>query len=363
MQPSRDHLPALGVVIVTYCAADFIADCLESLLASGYPALRIAVVDNASPDGTAEAIADWAAGTRDFIRPDDWADSWPDPVPKPLAFVRVPPGTTAPRPFPQLALIEAGANLGFAGGVNLGLRALAADRDIDHFWILNPDTLVPPQTPEELIAAALGMDRYAVIGARIVFRDAPATVQMDGGRINRLTGTSIAVNLGQPADTTPLPDASDLDFISGGHMLASRDFLDRAGLMEERYFLYYEEVDWQLRRGDLPLGFAAGAEIRHSVGVSIGSGGRSLTPAPFSVYFMSRNLLVFVARWFPWRLPFAYLLAYLRLARHWDGSWAQISAMLRGLHRMGPPQAVRTRLPEATWARVLGRRRAGGTQL
>lgn len=357
------HAP-IGVIVVTYGAADFIADCLESLVATGYPDLRIVVVDNASPDGTAEAVQAWASGAVPFVRPPDWPDDWtpdrdPDadggPAAKPLALARHGPeaqGDPAPAP---LTLIETGANLGFAGGVNVGLAALRQVPEIDHFWVLNPDTIVPPETPFRLAAHARTMGRYGLIGGRILFRETPERIQLDGGRLHRMAGTAVAVHLGQDAAATALPDPAGLDFVSGAHMMASREFLDRAGLMEERYFLYYEEMDWQLRRGDLPLGLAPGAEVRHAAGASIGSGGRSLKPSPFALYFGSRNLLGFVARWAPLRLPLAYLLAWVRLVRHWDGTVGQIAAMVRGLHRLGPPKAVRARLPETVWARILGR--------
>ena len=62
VHPHRENgdTPRLGVVIVTYNAADFVAECLESLLATNYPNLRIVVVDNASPDNTFDSITNWA---------------------------------------------------------------------------------------------------------------------------------------------------------------------------------------------------------------------------------------------------------------------------------------------------------------
>ena len=85
-------------------------------------------------------------------------------------------------------------------------------------------------------------------------------------------------------------------------MVVSRDFLARVGPMREDYFLYYEEVDWALRRGDLPLAFAGDAIVYHHGGTSIGTGRLDERPSAFSNYFNYRNRMRFMRRFHPWRL-------------------------------------------------------------
>ena len=137
-----------------------------------------------------------------------------------------------------------------------------------------------------------------------------------------------------------MPDPASLDYISGASLLVSRAFIERAGLMDEGWFLYYEEIDWQLRRGDLPLLVEPEARVVHRAGASIGSGGLDERASPLSVYFMTRNLLPFVARWSPARLPFAYAIVWWKLFRSWGVDRERLAALLRGLHRLAPPQAV-----------------------
>jgi hypothetical protein len=74
--------------------------------------------------------------------------------------------------------------------------------------------------------------------------------------------------------------------------------------------------------------------------------------SPLSIYFTCRNLLPFVRRHAPWRLPFAYLIPYYKLVRQWGPTPCNAMAVMRGLHGFGPPKAVRDRLPRATWARL-----------
>lgn len=346
--------PVIGVVAVTYAAERFIPGCLESLVAATGPTLRIVVVDNASPDGTVGAVEAWASGRRPFVPPRDWPLTPGAPVAKPVSFRLVDRGAAATTAAEAVVtLLRSERNAGFAAGVNAGLRVLAADRNIDLFWILNPDTVVEPQTPAALLRRAEDLGRFGVIGGRVLFLEAPERVQADAGRLHPLSYTGISINRGAIAVATPMPAADGIDYVPGVSMLVSRAFLERAGPMDESYFLYFEEIDWQLRCGDLPFGLEPEARVLHRAGASIGSGGWRRTASPLSVYFTCRNLLPFVARWSPWRLPFAYGMAWIKLARHWGTSGRNVAAFLAGLHRLSPPAAVRAALPDETWAELL----------
>ena len=133
----------LGVVVVSYNSTDVITDCLESLVAaSDGVGVKIVVVDNASSDGTVNLITGWASGKTPYIA-DPPMPFETMPVAKPLALTRIAEGTVAA--VEDLTIIEAKSNGGFASGVNIGLAHLATDPDIGHFWVLNPDAVVPPR--------------------------------------------------------------------------------------------------------------------------------------------------------------------------------------------------------------------------
>ena len=197
--------PGLAVVIVAYNAAGFVADCLESLFAARLPGMKVVVVDNGSRDGTADAVRDWANGIAPELRT-DWPFAPDHRAPRPTAFAEHDAARPPAGALPPLTLIRTHANLGFAGGVNRGLRALLADPETDLFWLLNPDTVVPPDTPSAFLRAARAMGRFAAIGGRIVFLDAPGLLQSDGGRLAPLTGAIEAVHFAAPLDqTAPAP--------------------------------------------------------------------------------------------------------------------------------------------------------------
>src|SRR5690606_13691803 len=132
----------LGVVVVTYNAMDVILDCLETLLNSAQAdsvRLRVVVVDNASTDGTVELIKQWAAGETLYTPSPDLPFDC-KPIAKPLTLGSIPGSCSDPL---SITLIAQSANGGFAAGVNVGLAHLAKDQQLDRFWILNPDSVLP----------------------------------------------------------------------------------------------------------------------------------------------------------------------------------------------------------------------------
>lgn len=335
----------IGVVVVTYGAEDVIADCLESLMASRGVDLRIVVVDNASQDGTVRAIRDWAAVPQAQAR----AGRPFDPVPHgPVPLVE---DAEAIRRLSagEVGLVLSGENKGFAGGVNLGIEALRANPGVDHFWVLNPDCMTPEDTPAKLEARARAEGRYGVIGGRIYYCEPMDMIQNDGGRVNGWTGTCLPFNLGAVGRDTPSPPDGTLDYACGAHMLVSRDFLEVAGLMPETYFLYYEEIDWCMRRGGLPLLMDVDAAVHHHGGASIGSATLRHGPSPLSAYFMTRARMIFMRRHRPLGLPVALGYVTLKALRALlRGQGASGVAALRGAWGLKPSDVILKRIGRAS---------------
>ncbi|MDY6860702.1 MAG: glycosyltransferase family 2 protein [Pseudomonadota bacterium] len=346
--------PVLGVVIVTYNSEDIILDCLESLLSSGDPDLRIVVVDNASPDATVSRLREWAAGTAPYTPPADSPFSFV-PAPKPLALIEGQRGM-APDRSADVTLLHSGRNAGYAGGVNAGLAYLAQFEEVDDFWILNPDSMVPGASIAALKQKLATVGEYGMIGGRVNYLERPDRIQIDGGTISLNTGVTGNINLGKSHRETPPPDAGQLDFITGASLVASRKFYETVGPMIEDYFLYYEEVDWALRRGDLPLIYCDGFLAYHRAGTSIGSPTFGRIASPFSHYFKYRSRMMFLRRLRPWRLPLGYGYAMAKAAQimakgHAPEAWAVVAAV----NGLAPPRNVRGVLSPDTAEYVFGR--------
>ncbi len=324
---------AIGVVVVTYNSSDVIIPCLESLLASDHPDLRVVVCDNSSPDDTVDVIRDWA-------------------VKQDVAFAEREVGREPPDDVgsaTQLLLLRSSVNGGFAAGVNLGLKTLLKSPDVGLFWILNPDCIVPPATASAYARAAAEAGPFSLMGGRLAFPDSPHVIQSDGGRIGRWTGICRNANQGNLPDAVAPPDPETLDYVAGANFVASRQFIETAGLMQEDYFLYFEEIDWAFRRGDLPLKFCQTALVYHHNGTAIGSGSLNQRASAFSNYFNYRNRMRFVRRHFPAARVTAYLYSTAKIVKLLlSGARDEAIGAFRGLNQLPPPKAIRDRLsPDA----------------
>ncbi|CTQ49334.1 glycosyltransferase family 2 protein [Jannaschia donghaensis] len=301
-------LPRLGVVIVTHGSGDVVGDCLESLLSSDDVALSVVVVDNASRDDTADVVGKHTA-------------------PAPHALIWRPTGR----------------NGGFAAGVNAGLDILLKDQGLDRFWVLNPDTIVPPGTARAFATHAPSRD-FAMIGGRVIYAEPPHAIQIDGGTIDWKTGQTRNLNQGKPGDTPP-PDPDDVDFVTGASLVVSRLFLSRAGKMPEDYFLYYEEVDWALQAADLPLLYCTRAVVHHQAGTSIGSPKPGRHASPFSEWFKHRARMKFVRRHRRVSYYGAVVFTFAKAMQMFlKRDFRAAEAILRGGLGMRPPKAVAARL-------------------
>lgn len=338
-QPSFPHL---GVALCTFNSADVILDCLESLLASSEVALSIAIADNASTDGTVALIRDWAAGRVDYKLAED--------CPFPLTpVVRSLPLALDGSPLVglphRIALVETGVNGGFAAGVNAALALLSVDTGLDRFWILNPDSMVPADTARAFATQAAPVGGFALMGGRVLYLDNPECIQIDGGTLNRWTGVTGNLNLYALDKETPPPNVTEMDFVTGASMVASREFYETAGPMPEDYFLYYEEVDWALKRGALPLAYCAGGIVYHRAGTAIGSATLGRPASPFSLYFKHRARLRFIWRHFPAALPVALLYSTAKSAQLFlKGFGLEAKTLLSASFGRGPSADVRKRL-------------------
>ena len=225
-----------------------------------------------------------------------------------------------PRPDDaDVTLIDAGANLGFAGGNNLGLAFLLRAPGIDYIWLLNNDTVVEPDAASALLARMDATHNVGMCGTVVRYYYRPGTVQaLNGHRFSLATGSSRGIGGGLPATTPfdPARVARETDFVLGASLAVSRRFVETIGLMAEHYFLYFEEVDWAFRnRGRFATAFAHGVIVYHKEGGSIGSSGAKGQRSVMSDYYLTRSRLGFIRRRAPLLLPWHWLLTLALIGR------------------------------------------------
>lgn len=335
--------PRVYIILVNWNGWRDSIECLESALRLDYPNFRVLLCDNASADGSLERLADWADGRAPYSAPESspLRHLTSPPLPKPLEWARIDRDRAERADLagdPRLILVETGANLGFAGGNNVGMRYALARGDADYVWLLNNDTLVEPDCLTAMVRRLQRSAQPASCGSRILYYDDPAVVQaLGGGRFNRWTAIC-SQSLGRflPASQAvdPAQYERQMTYIVGCSWLLPRDYLESVGLMDERYFLYYEEVDWVLAaRGRYALCYADDARVYHKEGSSIGSPTGERPSSLLSDFYIFRNKLWITRKYFPLGLPSVYLFSLVQAARRalrgqWDKCWLILSVLL-----------------------------------
>jgi len=211
----------------------------------------------------------------------------------------------APGAFLHLA--EMPENVGYAGGVNAWLRPLLEVEGWQGAWILNPDTGPEPNALAELVAHSTNY-RKSLIGSRLVFRD--YRIDTRGMAWRKVRGAVLAIDKHAPATAEPDIEMIErlIDAPCGASTYATRDLIDHIGLMREKYFLYFEDLEWGVRAKEhgRSIGYAHSSIVFHDGGATIGSADLRSRRSRLSVYLDSRNRLLFVRehhpRWLLWSI-------------------------------------------------------------
>lgn len=223
--PTLQPHPSVFCVVVNWQGWRDTIACVQSLLAQNYLPMHILVVDSASADDSVDRIR--AA-------------------------------------FPSIELLRAPANRGFAAAANIGIRC-ALERRADFVWLLNNDIVAPPDTLCHLIRAA-DVRNIGIVGSVLRYMHNPKQVQAWGG--GAVTPTmGYATHFRAPA---PLAANSFLTFAS---VLLRCDMLNQIGLLDEGYFMYFEDSDlcFRARAAGWQLAVAADTAVLHKEGGSSGA--------------------------------------------------------------------------------------------
>jgi GT2 family glycosyltransferase len=191
--------------------------------------------------------------------------------------------------FPDIELIRTGANLGFAGGNNVGIRR-ALERGADWVLLLNQDAVAEPGLAEALARAAAARPDAGILACKVLFEDGE-TVMYAGASFNAWLGYSGRRHgWGEPDRFHEMHDVERAD---GAAMAVSRPLVERAGLLDEELFLYVEDVELSLRArsAGFTVVLVPDAVVRHRGSVSTGG-----TASTTNLYYSTRNTIVVVER-------------------------------------------------------------------
>jgi GT2 family glycosyltransferase len=300
---SMSSVPRVAIVLVNWNGRKDLLECLETVFRLEYPDYYVVVCDNASSDGSVDALLAWRTDAEPVkCESPEFDRLLTTPFDRsaiPLVHLRNGGPCRAPISRGTLVLIETGANLGFAGGNNVGIRNAFAVGEADFVWLLNTDTVVQPDALNQLVTRASLEDCPGIVGSSLVYYWKPDTVQaMGGARLDARTLRTPHIGIGKSIASIPDDPRTverDMAYVVGASMLVSRNFIKTVGLMCEDYFLYFEEIDWAMRSNGLfGLAYAPASVVYHKVG---GSSARTVSST--ALRYLYANRLKFVARFLP----------------------------------------------------------------
>ena len=282
--------PLISVITVNYNQSDVTIDFLESARKLKWDHYEIIVVDNGS---------------------------------------EVSPGPQIQELYPEVRYVESAENLGFSGGNNLGIKAARGK----YFLFVNNDTELTEDLLEKLVRAYESDPKVGMVCPLIRYYDRPDVIQYAGyTEMNPMTARNSTIGQFE-VDSGQYQERKYTAFAHGAAMFTSREVIDEVGMMPERFFLYYEELDWsaRIRKAGYEIMLEPAALIFHKESMSVGK------MSTLKTYYMTRNRILFMRRNAPTWSVIAFLIYWLLVAmpknllvNMFAGRWEHVKAVWRG---------------------------------
>lgn len=245
----KSSLPLVVTIILNTNRKIDTLEALHSLSENTYPEQHIIVLDNGSTDGSIAAIR---------------------------------------QSHPEVEVIELEQNLGYAGNNNVGIRA-ALEAGAEWVLVLNEDTILAPDCLERLVKLGERDPQIGIVGPMVYHFNEPQIIQSAGGK---MTPGWVSVHLAQnELDSGQFPDPHEVDWISGCAIMVRKAVIEQVGMIDARFFYYWEETEWCLRAR------AAGWKIFHHPQAHLWHKGvqRDYRPGPNVTYYSTRNRLLMLS--------------------------------------------------------------------
>jgi GT2 family glycosyltransferase len=266
--------------------------CLESLLQNTYSNHKAIVLDNHSTDGSVEAIQN---------------------------------------AYPDVQIVHLEKNLGYAGNNNVGIK-IALEQGAEWVFVLNEDIILEAGCLEKLVEVGECDSQIGILGPLVYHHSEPSVIQSAGGLLGKYW-QSIHIGKDEP-DHGQFVSPHPVEWISGCAILVRTKAIEQAGMLDENFFIYWEETEWCIRisRTGWKIINVPKAHIWHK-GVQ-----RNYAPKPSFTYYGTRNHLLTLAkhkaplraRFFTWLQILRTLISWSVKPR-WRDKREHRNAMLRGI--------------------------------
>lgn len=276
--------PLVYIVLVNWNGKAVTLECLDSLAKVSYPNFAVLVVDNASVDGSVQAIREH---------------------------------------HPNVVVLQQPTNLRFAGGNNAGIR-YALERNADMVCLLNNDTTVDRHFLTHLVERLQSDPTIGAVAPKIYYHDEPMCIWFAGGKISLWTGTMRHIGI-REYDHGQYETNRDIDYATGCCVLTTKDVIERVGMLDESYHMYTEDADWsmRIRRAGYRIVYEPKAKVWHKL--SVASGGH------LSLYKMTNKFVSNLRFFFRYAsLPQKFIFPWLNVLVN---AWAAAKYLLHARSR------------------------------
>lgn len=289
MEQSK-YWPNVSIIILNWNGWKDTVECLESLYQIEYVNYEVIVIDNHSEDNSIEKIKEYCNGNLNVkseffqykqnnkpIKVFEYSeDELKDPIDE---FKEI-------RSDKKIILIKNDSNYGFAEGNNIGIRFALKNLDSKYILLLNNDTVVNKYFLEEMIKASKSPN-IGVVGPKIYYYDYNGkkdVTNFEGGKISFLKGEVAHIS-----NKKNVKNPQAVDYIEGSCFLIRKDVIKTVGLLDDEYFLYWEETDWctRINKAGYKLLYVPQAKIWHKV---------PLSTSKTNLYYMTKNRFLFIKK-------------------------------------------------------------------
>lgn len=258
--------PLISIITINYNQSQITCDLLESLRQITYSNIEIIVIDNASPSDEPKVIS---------------------------------------AKYPEIKFIQSDENLGFAGGNNLGIKEAKGK----YLLFINNDVEVASNFLEPLVQCLEENENLGMVSPKIHYYDHPQTIQYAGcSPINPYTTRGAFIGH-KEKDQGQYDEGMITNYAHGAAMLVKQEAIEKAGVMPEVYFLYYEELDWcnRIKEVGYEIYYEPKSLVFHKESMSVGK------QSTLKTFYQTRNRLIYIRRNITGHLYFISILYFVFL--------------------------------------------------
>jgi len=250
----QNNQPAVYTIILNWNQPDDTLECIESLKESNYPANTIILVDNGSSDGSPEVIQGH---------------------------------------HPDVTLLQQTQNLGFCESNNIGIQYALA-QGADYVFLLNNDTIVASDMLCLLVESLEADSSAGMAGPTMFYYEDPNIIAAAGSLVNNKTGQFWNRLDGSVDGTTKEGEFLEVDFIVSCGVIVKREVIEKIGLLDNRYFINGDDIDWGLRvqAAGYKVIYVPEAKMWHKISAAMGAA------SPATTYYINRNSYLTISKHF-----------------------------------------------------------------